>query len=58
MKVTLTFKNPDVLDQLDDQIEDSDELDTIKGELIARMKYGEYIYLEYDTETKELKVKE
>lgn len=58
MKFTLTFKTPDVLDQLADQIDDSDLLCEVTEELKERLRYGEYVHVEYDTETKELTVRE
>lgn len=58
MKITLTFKTPDVLDQLADQIEDEDMLCEVTQELKKRIKYDECVYLEYDTVTKKLTVRE
>lgn len=50
MKITLTFKQPDVLDALDDAIDNLEERKRIK--CIARkwVEYDEYLSVEIDTE--------
>lgn len=45
MKFTLGFKTPDVTDELD-----AEELDAGKALLDKYLEYGEYIYVEFDTE--------
>lgn len=64
MKFTLTFKTPDMTDQiLDKYPESQDEDDALYEEklLIKRLldkyiSYGEYINIEFDTKTMEAKV--
>jgi hypothetical protein len=48
MKFTLTFKQPDVFDQLDDLSEEERD----SAERLARdyVQYSEYINVEFDTE--------
>ena len=59
MKFTLSFKTPDVLDQLDLSDEISEE-DIEEGKALAEkfITYGEYIRIEFDTQTKTAIVKE
>jgi hypothetical protein len=45
--VTLTFKTPDVVDQLDDEL-DGDELEEVKGKIKKWVEYGEYVYIDFD----------
>ncbi len=54
MKIQLTFKTPDVIDYALENIEDKAEKEDITYELNKWIKYGEYAYLEYDTETKKM----
>jgi len=59
MKLSLTFKSPDaVSDALHDAglTRELDEYDEIYGELREWFRYGEYINLEYDTETKQMRI--
>ncbi|MFC1453640.1 hypothetical protein ACFLQL_00485 [Verrucomicrobiota bacterium] len=53
MKITLTFKMPDVLDQLNDQIDPKTDDELIRAKEIAEqyVSYGEYVTIELDTET-------
>jgi len=57
MKIQLTFKMPDVLDQVDEQVEDLDKAIEIKKILETWISYGEYITVEFDTDTLETIVK-
>ena len=50
MYISLTFKMPDVLDQVDDQVEDKDELKAVKDLCSKWIEYGEYVRLDIDTE--------
>jgi len=43
MKVKLTFKSPDVMEQVDEEVQDSPVFEKF-------IKYSEYIYVEFDTE--------
>lgn len=56
MKFTLSFKTPDVLDQLNDMIDDPEE--KAQADLVANkfLKYGEYVNIEFDTENQTAKV--
>ncbi len=59
MKFTITFKTPDVLDELDRLEDISEEERSFADELVKRyVEYGEYIRVEFDTETKTAKVLE
>jgi len=51
MKYTLTFKTPDVLDQISEQLND---VDADEAKLLARkfVQFGEYLRVELDTEAK------
>ena len=51
MKITLTFKHPDVLDQVDDQIEDEGYRKQAKAICSQWLEYDEYIRVEVDTDT-------
>ena len=61
MKIQLTFKSPDALGEA---IQDAgisrrtnpDEYDELYEELSAWVRYGEYLDVEYDTETKQMVV--
>ena len=55
MSVTLTFKTPDVLDQLDG-LYDEDELEVVTEVLNKFIKYGEYINVEFDIDSCTAKV--
>lgn len=67
--ITLTFKNPDVIDnalsdyreQLVDiglsQEEIEEKTNELKDLLHSKLKYGEYLYVEVNLQTKELKIK-
>lgn len=60
MKFTLTFKHPDVLDQIDEQFEGDDrdtDRDAARSLAGKFLEYDEYIYIEFDTETGEARVK-
>lgn len=54
MKCYLTFKTPDVLDQLEELSEN--ELKKVKKILNPFLEYDEYIYLEIDTDEKTVKL--
>jgi len=55
MKFTVTFKSPDAFDTADVDDEDVDEA----KELFDRfVEYGEYVTVEFDTETQTAKVVE
>lgn len=47
MKVQLLFKTPDVTDQIDDE----DCTEEVLAVLAKFIRYGEYITVEFDTET-------
>ena len=49
MKVRLTFKSPDVLDQVDDQIEDEECREIMKKACNSFLEYSEYITVEIET---------
>ena len=57
MKINLTFKTPDCLDAVDEQVEDKDfethraECKRIKERLKKWIEYEEYVRLIYDTDT-------
>lgn len=50
MKFTLTFKHPDVLDQIDEQT-NGDEVEIARARKLARtfVEYDEYVYIDVDT---------
>ena len=48
MKFTLSFKNPDVFDQL--HWDDEEARERAKAFTAKYVKYGEYIAVEFDTE--------
>lgn len=59
MRVTLTFKTPDVLNQVlchddDPTAEEQSLVDFVS----SKVKYGEYIYVLFDSEAKTAKVVE
>jgi hypothetical protein len=47
MKMVLTFKTPDVLDQLPDNDEDADKIREIAKKYV---EYGEYLSVEIDSD--------
>jgi len=47
MKFILTFKTPDVEDQLEPE-----ELKKVQSMLDKYVEYGEYLYVEFDTDKK------
>lgn len=47
MKVQLTFKTPEVLDQLVDQVEES-ELEYARDMCNQYLEYGEYLTVEFN----------
>ncbi len=49
MKFTLTFKQPDVLDQIDDYL-DPDTREEMEKFAKKYLTYSEYIDVEFDTE--------
>jgi len=51
MKFTLSFKTPDVLDQLNEVIDDQDERDAAAETAKKFLRYSEYISVEFDTDT-------
>ena len=54
MKIRLTFKTPDVLDQVDKQVEGKLEypgnINDIRASLSKWIEFGEYLTVEIDTE--------
>ncbi len=70
MKITLNFKTPDVMDQLEPLYEKSnngnyneivecphnDEIDKLKSFIKEFVKFGEYIEVEFDSELKTVKI--
>ncbi len=55
MKIKLTFKTPDVIEYADfSENIDPEDQPSIQKELNKWIEYGEYAYLEYDTETKQM----
>lgn len=52
MKFTLSFKTPDVTDQLDEN-----QREEAEAVLEKFMKFGEYVTAEFDTETQTAKVR-
>lgn len=61
MKLTLTFKSPDAISEAllyagIPQRTKPDEYDDLYGELAEWIRYGEYLDVEYDTETKQMTV--
>lgn len=50
MKVRLTFKTPDVLDYALEDIQDEDQRAEVEDICNQFIKYGEYLYVEIDTE--------
>jgi hypothetical protein len=55
MQFTLTFKTPDIIDQLNDQFNE-EEMNDIKVFLKQWIKYDEYITVKFDTNTNIAKV--
>ena len=51
MKITLTFKTPDVGFEATEDIEDFDEREKAKTAVAKWVEYDEYLYVEIDTET-------
>ena len=45
MKIKLSFKCPDVLDQLDEE-----EREASEAMIEKYVQYGEYVYIEFDTD--------
>ncbi len=64
MKIVLTFKTPDVMDVIERAFEKDEEGNVTEEECkITRfvekfVKYGEYIRVEFDSDTQEVKVLE
>ena len=59
MKFTVTFKTPDVLEDLDRLEDISEEERASADELVKQyVEYGEYVRIEFDTEAKTAKVLE
>ncbi len=64
MVIQLTFKTPDVMDQIGDEFEVDEEGEMTPAEIKMRnfvekfVKYDEYIYVEFDSETETVKVLE
>lgn len=56
MKFSLTFKTPDVTDQLND-IEDAEDRAKAESMVEKFLEYGEYITVEFDTESQSATVK-
>ncbi len=58
MKFILTFKTPNVLDQIKEIIEDTtnNEIDEINKILDTYLRYSEYLDVEFDTATDKVKV--
>jgi hypothetical protein len=52
MKLILTFKTPDILDQLEDQTNSEEEPEEAKAFVKSFLTYSEYISVEFDTEAK------
>ncbi len=51
MKFTLTFKTPDVLDQIEQQISYEDEVQEEATKFARKfMEFSEYIRVEFDTQ--------
>jgi hypothetical protein len=50
------MKSPDAIDYALENIEDPDEKEEIRDKLSEHFRYGEYLDLEYNTETDELKI--
>ena len=55
MKFQLTFKTPDVLDQLGEVLEEN-ERDEAAVTAKKYLRYGEYLSVEFDTETQDATV--
>ena len=58
MKVKVVFKTPDAADRISSRCNDPDDLDKFQELLDKYVKYGEYITVEFDTETQTVKVVE
>lgn len=58
MKFRLTFKTPDVLDQLESQFDSKEDVQDAVLFANNFVEYGEYISIEFDTDTKKAKVNE
>ncbi|AMQ66110.1 hypothetical protein AAY80_150 [Stenotrophomonas phage vB_SmaS-DLP_6] len=61
MKVNITMKSPDATFYAMNDLQasgefDEDQLDEIAGRLSRHFTYGEYLNLEYDTETDTLEI--
>ena len=62
MKIQLTFKTPDVCDVIDSEFEKDEDGEMTATEVKMRnfvdeyIRYGEYIYVEFDSDTQEVKV--
>ncbi len=50
MKFQLSFKTPDVLDQLDEVL-DPDDQEAARETARQYLQYGEYLRVEFDTDT-------
>ena len=51
MRFCLTFKTPDVIDQLDPEHYTEEQFEEIKEMVRRHVEYGEYAVIEFDTET-------
>ncbi len=49
MKIRLTFKTPDAVEDALDQIEDENQRDAAEQVCNKFFEYGEYVYIEVDT---------
>lgn len=59
MQITLTFKMPDVLDQIRDQVgSDNGQDEAVINTCRKWIKYDEYVYLDVDTKAGTVKVRE
>lgn len=50
MRFCLTFKTPDVIDQIDKEDYSEDEWEQIQDMVSRHVEYGEYVVVEFDTE--------
>lgn len=58
MKFILSFKTPDVIDQALENIDEEDQREGIKCVADKFLQHGEYLSVEFDTETQTATVKE
>ncbi len=54
MKIKLCFKTPDVIEYALEDYVDKENYESLQEELKEWIEFGEYAYLEYDTETKQM----